>query len=177
KAAVHEAWEALGLTPEWREMDVDTLTSKRDSAQQVADELPEIEAQLQELNRQEQAAAHSVDREVALAERDSARLNRGKERQRVMERSVGDLLLSTVQQEPRDAALPIVFHRARELFAIITRGKYELQFESGPPPEFTALDTSTASTLTLDQLSSGTRVQLLMAIRLAFVEKDRKSVV
>src|SRR5690606_11810433 len=83
---------------------------------------------------------------------------------------VGDLLLGTVQQETRDAALPIVFHRARELFAIITRGKYELQFEAGPPPEFTSLDTSTGMTLSLDQLSSGTRVQLLMAIRLAFVE-------
>ena len=170
QSAVRESWESLSLTPQWRDMDVNALTSARDTAQQIADERPDIEAQLQELSRLEQLASHSIDREVAQAELENAKLALGTERNRVMARSVGDLLLTTVRQETRDAALPIVFHRARELFAIITRGKYELQFESGPPPEFTALDTSTAMTLSLDQLSSGTRVQLLMAIRLAFVE-------
>lgn len=170
KQAVREMWEALSLTPQWREMDVENLTSARDAARQIADEIPQIDADLQELNRLEQSAMRSRAREIAQAELDDARATLVRERERIMQRSVGDLLLSTVQQETRDAALPIVFHRARELFGIITRGKYELQFEAGPPPEFTALDTSTGMTLSLDQLSSGTRVQLLMAIRLAFVE-------
>lgn len=112
----------------------------------------------------------SRDYELAQANLASAQAELATDRERVAASVVGDLLLGTVQQETRDAALPIVFHRARELFAIITRGKYELQFEAGPPPEFTSLDTSTGMRLSLDQLSSGTRVQLLMAIRLAFVE-------
>ena len=78
--------------------------------------------------------------------------------------------MAAIQQETRDASLPIVFHRARELFGIITRGRYDLQLDEGPPPAFTAQDTATGALLHLDQLSSGTRVQLLMAIRLAFVE-------
>ena len=170
KSAVQDAWESLSLTPHLREMTVAELTSARDAAQQIASQQAEVETQLQELNSLEQSAIRAHDRETAQSALDDARIALTKERNRIMERSVGDLLLTTVQQETRDAALPLVFHRARELFGIITRGKYELQFEVGPPPEFTALDTSTCTTLSLDQLSSGTRVQLLMAIRLAFVE-------
>lgn len=170
KIATREIWESLGITPKWRELDVNALTSARDEATRVAEQRPEIEQQLHELDRLEQSALHRQDRELAQAELDGAKLALATERSQVAERVVGNLLLSTVQQETRDAALPIVFHRARELFAIITRGKYELQFEAGPPPEFTALDTATGLSLSLDQLSSGTRVQLLMAIRLAFVE-------
>lgn len=170
QASVREMWESLSLTPQRREMDVNALTSSRDTARQIADQRPEIEQQLQKLDRMERTASRLQDREIAQAELDSAKLELASQRRRVSERAVGALLMATVQQETRDAALPIVFHRARELFAIITRGKYELQFEEGPPPEFTSLDTSTGLSLSLDQLSSGTRVQLLMAIRLAFVE-------
>lgn len=169
-ADVRQQWEALSLTPHLREMDVDDLHAARDAASQLAGQRAEIEARLQQLDNAERTAMHLQDREMAQAELDQARLRLRDERDRISQQVVGNLLLSTVQQETRDAALPIVFHRARELFAIITRGKYELQFEQGPPPEFTALDTSTGMTLSLDQLSSGTRVQLLMAIRLAFVE-------
>ena len=170
KGAVREMWEALSLAPKWREMEIPELTESRDTSLQIADQRSEIETQLQELARLEREALGSQNREEAQVALDNARADLAKERDRITEHSVGALLLATVQQETRDAALPIVFHRARELFGIITRGKYELQFEIGPPPEFTALDTSTGMTLSLDQLSSGTRVQLLMAIRLAFVE-------
>lgn len=170
RSATREAWESLSLTPHLRNMDVKELTRARDAAQRIADARVETEQQLQDLDQLERSALRGHDRESAQTRLDGAKLNLAAERTRIMEQSIGSLLLSTVQQETRDAALPIVFHRARELFSIITRGKYELQFEAGPPPEFTALDTSTGHTLALDQLSSGTRVQLLMAIRLAFVE-------
>lgn len=170
KSRVRDVWESLSLTPQWRTMSVEELTAARDTAQGLVDQRQGVENQLQELDRLEKSAMHNQSREAARSRLDDARIHLSRERSRIMERSVGELLLSTVQQETRDAALPIVFHRARELFGIITRGKYELQFEAGPPPEFTALDTSTGMTLALDQLSSGTRVQLLMAIRLAFIE-------
>lgn len=165
-----EAWEALSLTPQWRDTDVDQLTDARNTAQAIADRRAQTDEHLRELDQRERAAMRSREVEQAQANLASARTELAADRERVAASVVGDLLLETVQKETRDAALPIVFHRARELFAIITRGKYELQFEVGPPPEFTSLDTSTGMTLSLDQLSSGTRVQLLMAIRLAFVE-------
>ncbi len=170
KQATQQAWEALSLTPHWRDQDVEQLTAARNAAREVADRRAQVEERLRELEGLERAAMRSRDIEEAQAALASAQAHLSEDRERVAARVTGNLLLGTVQRETRDAALPIVFHRARELFAIITRGKYELQFEAGPPPEFTALDTATGFSLSLDQLSSGTRVQLLMAIRLAFVE-------
>ena len=170
KESTRVAWESLSLTPKWRDLDIDDLTAARDAAEAIANRLPEIESQLRELDQLERSEMRSRDLENAQATLATAQDALARDRERIAASVVGDLLLGTVQQQTRDAALPIVFHRARELFAIITRGKYELQFEAGPPPEFTSLDTSTGMTLSLDQLSSGTRVQLLMAIRLAFVE-------
>lgn len=162
--------ESLNTSPQFRDMSGEELNAALDTARQIAQQRPELEGQLREIERIEQSGIHLQDYEHAQASLDGARSHLADERDRIMSNCVGHLLLSTVQQETRDAALPIVFHRARELFAIITRGKYELQFEATTPPEFTALDSSTGMTLSLDQLSSGTRVQLLMAIRLAFVE-------
>lgn len=168
--ATRQAWEALTLTPHWRDQDVDQLAAARNAALEVANRRDQIEERLRDLDQRERAAIRSRDIEKAQAALASARADLAADRERIAASVTGNLLLGTVQRETRDAALPIVFHRARELFAIITRGKYELQFEAGPPPEFTALDTATGFSLSLDQLSSGTRVQLLMAIRLAFVE-------
>ena len=170
KAEVRNVWDSLALSPQFREMDIDELNTASNAARQIANERAEIEEQLRELDRLERTATRSDVLENAQRELESAKIALRDDRDRVMQNVAGHLLLSSIQQETRDAALPIVFHRARELFAIITRGKYELQFEVGPPPEFTALDTGNGMTLSLDQLSSGTRVQLLMAIRLAFVE-------
>jgi hypothetical protein len=67
-----------------------------------------------------------------------------------------------------------VARRARELFAEITHGRYQLNFNPGPPASFTATDTTTGAEHALDQLSSGTRVQLLIAVRTAFVDASEQ---
>jgi hypothetical protein len=64
-----------------------------------------------------------------------------------------------------------VFRRAAEWFAQFTRGRYEVRL--GDPmesesPAFRAFDTVTGRGLALDELSRGTRMQLLLAARLAF---------
>src|SRR5690606_1449114 len=65
---------------------------------------------------------------------------------------------------------PQVFHRARERFARMTHGAYRLELDDGEIPSFRAIDTATGEGKSLDQLSSGTRAQLLIAVRVAFVE-------
>lgn len=46
KESTRVAWEALSLTPAWREQNVNSLTAARMTAQDSADSRPEIEAQL-----------------------------------------------------------------------------------------------------------------------------------
>lgn len=75
-----------------------------------------------------------------------------------------------VQRRTRDANRPSVFRAAQDLFANFTRGAFELELSDGSDASFRAIETSTGRGLGLNQLSSGTRVQLLMAVRLAFIE-------
>jgi hypothetical protein len=93
-----------------------------------------------------------------------------------MLKSVGRLILDDVRRETRDANLPLVARRARELFTLFTHGRYELRTNPGPSPKFSAFDTQLRIEQSLDQLSSATRVQLLIAVRMAFVETQESDV-
>ena len=162
--------EALALAPELKEVPPEALQRQLEAAETGAADLEPAMQEISEIQTRIGDAKRRRDQEEALLRRDNALQHLREERNEVERRIAGDTLLGFVREQTRDAALPLVFHRARELFTIVTRGRYELQFEEGPPPAFTARDTSSGHTLGLDQLSSGTRVQLLMAIRLAFVE-------
>lgn len=82
---------------------------------------------------------------------------------------VGWALREYVERETRDRDRPRVFHRARTLFAAITRGRYWLDLSS-ESAAFRAVDRETGAGFALDELSRGTRVQLLLAVRIAFIE-------
>ena len=82
---------------------------------------------------------------------------------------VGDALAGFVEDDTRDQHLPRVFQRARAHLAEITADRYRLDFDAATGA-FRAFDTSTERSLALDALSSGTRLQLLLAVRLAFAE-------
>jgi energy-coupling factor transporter ATP-binding protein EcfA2 len=86
-------------------------------------------------------------------------------------------LVEYLRRENRDRDRPAVFHRARELFSRVTHGRYRLDFDdSTDPPGFRAADSSTGVGHPIDQLSSGTRLQLLLSVRVAFVEEQEHGV-
>ncbi|UHQ96232.1 ATP-binding protein [Natrinema halophilum] len=74
-----------------------------------------------------------------------------------------------------ETSRPDVFERAREILATITRGRYRLDFNESVA-EFYAFDESKQKGLALNELSSGTRVQVLLAVRIAFVEQQEQGV-
>ncbi len=84
---------------------------------------------------------------------------------------VGDVLVNHVQEVTIEASRPAVFQRANELLATITHGRYELLLAEGEHT-FRAYDTTKQKGFALDELSSGTRIQVLLAVRLAFVEQQ-----
>jgi uncharacterized protein YhaN len=81
-----------------------------------------------------------------------------------------------IREETRDNDRPQVFHRARELFIQITHGRYRLELSDGDPPAFRAIDTISGAGHGLNELSSGTRLQLLLAVRVAFVEHQEQGI-
>lgn len=84
--------------------------------------------------------------------------------------AIGAIVLDEVRIITRRAHVPAVVQRARALFRDFTSGRYELRSAVGKNPGFSAFDTTLGEEQSLNQLSSGTRVQLLIAVRLAFVE-------
>ena len=77
-----------------------------------------------------------------------------------------------LDEEQRELQQPAVLERARHLFGRITHGRYRLDIARAGEgePAFRAVETARARVLPLDQLSGGTRLQLLFAVRLAFLE-------
>ncbi|NBB85158.1 MAG: AAA family ATPase [Bacteroidetes bacterium] len=85
--------------------------------------------------------------------------------------TAGAVLAEHLSATTQDQQLPAVFKRARALLLQFTKGRYRLTFDT-EAQAFGAVDTQTGTGHPLERLSSGTRVQLLLAVRVAFVEQQ-----
>lgn len=88
----------------------------------------------------------------------------------------GSLIMNQLKKETRDQNRPKVFKRANKIFNKITNGRYELRLEEKEEPTFKAYDTILKLGQNLSEISTGTRVQLLLSVRLAFVETQESSI-
>ena len=87
----------------------------------------------------------------------------------------GQLLVDQLKQETRQHSRPAVFNRARELFNRITSGRYELDVAGKEEPAFRAVDTLLREGQPLEELSTGTQIQLLLSVRLAYIESQESA--
>ena len=118
-------------------------------------------------------ARESHDLEEALAGLENSKEHLREERDQAEKAALGALIGDYLEQRNKAENLPAVFTRANLFLSLFTKGAYTLDFDPRGP-EFRALDTTTGQGRALDQLSSGTRVQLLMAVRMAFVEEQEQ---
>jgi hypothetical protein len=146
------------------------LVHRAAEAEREVAELRALGEEVGSLRARIAAATNGHTLEDALAEEANRREALLDLRGRELRAAVGALLVEYVERETRSEHLPEVFHRANQLFNRITRGAYELRVDAGDPPSFRAYDTRLDRGFALDELSSGTRVQLLFAVRIAFVE-------
>jgi uncharacterized protein YhaN len=94
-------------------------------------------------------------------------------RERDYMKAGGHVVAEFVQEQTRDQGLPPVFERAQDLFADITNGRYELLLDR-QTTSFRAHDHIEDRDFALNELSSGTKVQLLLSVRVAFVESQEQ---
>ena len=166
---------ALADRPELLSLEMEELEVRRQQCRTAAARLERINREIGGIEEAIDSARHSTDMESRLAElaeaADALRAQRGLDHDAL----VGSVLADFVM-EHQQAELPGVLKRARSLFARITHGRYELHVHQADPPEFRAFDTSRNEGLALDELSSGTRLQLLLAVRVAFVEQQEQGI-
>lgn len=83
-----------------------------------------------------------------------------------------DLLLDEVEQTYQSEHVPPTLRRAQDLFRDITHGAFGLQLDKDG--SFSARDLRQNAPRALHELSSGTRMQLLLALRLAWIEAQEQ---
>lgn len=111
---------------------------------------------------------------TALFEENAALEHLRAQREGLLLNTAGRFLIGQVLAEYEANSQPAVLRRAGELFSAFTNRTFELIFErsSQAAPEFRARETASGNLLDLEQLSLGTRTQLLLAARLAFADLE-----
>lgn len=176
EAATRELFEDPGYEPALVARSRDELEGEIAAARARLDERDEILTKISAIETRLEGARAGHDVEHALAAVDRAEAALRDARDRDLLAALGRTLADFVQAAARDKDRPRVFHRAHQLFAHFSRGRYALEFDDGEPPRFRARDTTTGIGHALEELSSATRVQLLLAVRVAFVETFEQGV-
>lgn len=84
----------------------------------------------------------------------------------------GRFLVSTVEKEYEKNQMPRIFERARDHFSNFTHHGYELRLSRDTQaPRLLAVDLPSREEREINELSDGTRAQLLLASRMAFAEE------
>lgn len=163
------------------EVEIENLSV--DLAQEQLERNRESEGKLEAINReiakietliQDKKKGHEL--EDVLSEKGKALDNLEQLYQENLQFITGSIIVDQLKTITRNQNRPAVFSRANEILNKITNGRYELKLEEKEDPAFIAYDTVLKSGLNLSQISTGTRVQLLLAVRLAFVESQETTV-
>jgi len=147
------------------ELDAETsrLTALADSYETIVKQVHDIHTRVDKTRgetRLTEAFAAEQDAREALAEVGEAEAFA----------AAGRFLLDEIETHYEAESQPAVLRQAVTWFGLFARGKYELKVDrnSDDGAVFYARDTTTGRGLSLNQLSRGTRMQLLLALRLAF---------
>jgi len=156
------------------EVDRATLEAEGERLAARAGEVEALIRRLQDLETRIRAARGGHDLEDALAELDAAEQDLRRARDAEARKVVAWRLTAWLRSAAGRSHRPVVLRQATDLFARFTRGRYELLDPEGVPPVFRAREGETGLVRRLDELSAGTRVQLLIAVRLAFAESQER---
>ncbi len=155
--------DLLAMEPHEAEEQQSQHHDMAEKAEAIIREISSIESRVKSIFERHQL-------EQALAEKDQAY----EQLQEVYEENLasvtGHLILEKMNRAARQKNQSKVFQQANKLLTGITHGRYELQLDQSSEGSFRAYDTLLREGQELDKLSSGTRVQLLLAVRLAYVE-------
>lgn len=168
RTAVERAVDAVGVA-ELTALSPDRLARRLEDALSAAKEERELFREIEGIRANLERARTRHDVEDALAEVTAARAALAAQRDEDMDDAIGAALVEWLEASASESNRPPVFRRARELLSRITRGHYRLDL-ARDGSAFRAYDTVARRGRSLDELSAGTRVQLLLAVRVAFVE-------
>lgn len=169
----HERQRPLADDPELIERveseDEDGLRDERERLTRQAAERDQLLADITDLRTRLRAAGRKGELERAAAAEERAREALADQFDQAMLAAAGRFLIDTVDTEYRNEHEPAVLTDARARFARFTHHGWSLQLD--PQGDFHAIDRSSDEPRPLTELSSGTRMQLLLAVRMAWARR------
>ncbi len=158
-----------GFEPSIEELTELELQGQFEAAEREANERGRIVEEITEIKLRIRQAEQGHEVEASRARYDDALEMLARDREREYEKVAGRVLADFVQEEAHERAESPVYKWAQKIFRDITRGRYTLDL--GPDSSFRATDSHDNIGRALSELSSGTKIQLLLAVRVAFVEE------
>ena len=158
-------------TPELLEMTAGEIDGHAARLTTVAQSYESLVEKIADIRLRVDNARRDTCMEVALAEVEWATMVLAQRRDEAELAVAGGFLLEEVEREHKVESQPEVFRQAARLFTMFTRGRCELrlgELSDTGESAFRALDTTNQRGLALGELSRGTYMQLLLAVRLAF---------
>jgi hypothetical protein len=165
-ASLESAGEA-----ELAERDAEQLSEQRRILEAQAEELQELTSQVGNIRAEVRQAREGHALEEVLDSRAAALAGLGERHAEALRAEAGRFLLASVKRDHETIQMPRVLERARKLFATFTQDTYELRVAPEDDGSFIAVELQTGAGLRPDELSDGTRAQLLLAAQLAFGEE------
>ncbi len=151
---------------EEREKHYEALSSE---AEYLYTEIAKIEARINT-----EKSGHEL--EVALSEKEFVLDDLEQNYLSTIASITGSVIVNGLKKKTQEHSSSKVFKRSNELFNKITHGHYELILDDKDGGSFRAKDTVLNQGQPLEHLSSGTRIQLLIAVRLAFIESQESGI-
>ncbi|MYJ45453.1 MAG: hypothetical protein F4069_09045 [Rhodothermaceae bacterium] len=148
-------------------LEIEDLEDELLLAQQESKKEMNLQEQLTRLDAEIERAEAGNSLENALAEEENKRIALQNVREEKAAKAVGQAILDKLRENAIKNA-PLVFQRAQENFQQVTDHRYTLKIPQND--SFRARDNQQKRDFDLTELSSATRVQLLLSVRLAFVE-------
>ncbi len=155
-------------------MDRETLERKIQEQRDLAETRDNLTERIAGIERDIENAKRGNDLSDALRARDAAEANLARARDGNQRAVAGSVLTDWVREEAVERSRPEVFQRANELLARFTLGSLELTLDDRDDPPVFKARAGTEPARPVEHLSIGERVQTLMAVRLAFLERDER---
>ncbi len=154
--------------------DAEGLRARRAELEQAAEGAKEIAERIAVTRERVRRAGTERDLQRARQERQDAFDALADRLDDALYAEAGTFLLDTVEAEHEQTSQPDTLRRAASWFARFTREQYTLQFEGGREGAFAAYETASGERRSLSELSTGTRAQLLLAVRVAFAAQAER---
>ena len=144
------------------------LAAEEERLEASGGELARLMDQISAIRQQVESATRGHTIQETLARKEAALDSLVADRDTHLEHRAAAALVAWLRRQRSEATAPELLARARRWFLRFTRNRYELLVADAG--RFEALDTHTHRRQSLSELSAGTRIQLLLAARLSFVE-------